>query len=567
MGVADETSTVHSRNENDHGNVPGIVATLPEQVHDIEMSDDCRNEAMGAGTPETEPKRTITGLRWFIVFTSLMSTVLLFALDNTIVATIQPSIVETFNDQQSLAWIGVSFVLGQIVILPVGKAYGMFSMKILFVTSLILFEAGSAICGAAPSMDAIIVGRVIAGVGGAGVYVGGLTYISILTTPNERPLYLAILMSVWGFGNVLGPIVGGSFAVSSATWRWGFYINLPIAAAFSPAFLFSLPNINAMPDTPFSKKIRMQDWVGIVVFTAFCLCFCMAGSFGGTLYAWDSGSEIALWVMTFVLLIAFILVTIYHPLVPAESRLLPVSFMRTKDLVIIPLQAFLVAGSMMMSIYYTPLIFQFTRGDGPLLAGVRILPLVCMIVFGCLFNGLVMPKLGYYMPWFVVGNALLVAGSTLMTTITRSISNSALYGYTVLIGLGIGAFQSAGIGVACALAQPSDISNVVSVMTVGQVLGIILSLAVSGSVFTNRAIEKITTALPELPADKITELITGASGHFYKSLSDSDRAVVVVQITSAISEAFYYLVGITAIGFITSLCLSVRTSLSCARPL
>jgi hypothetical protein len=119
--------------------------------------------------------------------------------------------------------------------------------------------------------------------------------------------------------------------------------------------------------------------------------------------------------MTFVLFIAFVIVTIYHPFVPADSRLMPVSFMRTKDLVIIPLQGFLVAGSMMMSIYYTPLIFQFTKGDGPLMAGVRILPLICMIVFGCLFNGVVMPKLGYYMPWFVVGNALLVAGSSLMS--------------------------------------------------------------------------------------------------------------------------------------------------------
>lgn len=89
--------------------------------------------------------------------------------------------------------------------------------------------------------------------------------------------------------------------------------------------------------------------------------------------------------------------------------------MRTKDLILVPLQAFLVAGSMMMSIYYTPLIFQFTRGDTPLMAGVRILPLICMIVFGYLFNGVAMPKTGYYMPWFVVGNALLVAGSALMS--------------------------------------------------------------------------------------------------------------------------------------------------------
>ncbi|KAB5572498.1 major facilitator superfamily domain-containing protein [Coniochaeta sp. 2T2.1] len=529
--------------------------TTPDQVHDLEKTDANTDRNV---TPDPEPKRNISGWRWFIVYTSLMSTVLLFALDNTIVATIQPSIVETFNDQQSLAWIGVSFVVGQVVILPVGKAYGMFSMKTLFVISLLLFEAGSAVCGTAPNMNAIIVGRAIAGVGGAGLYVGALTYISVLTTPGERPLYLAILMSVWGFGNVLGPIVGGSFAVSSATWRWGFYINLPIAGIFAPAFLFSLPNINAMPDTPLGKKLRMQDWVGIVILIAFSVCFCMAGSFGGTMYAWDSGSETTLWAMTFVLLIVFVLVTVYHPLVPAESRLMPVGFMRTRDLVIIPLQAFLVAGSMMMSIYYTPLIFQFTKGDGPLMAGARILPLICMIVFGCLFNGVAMPKLGYYMPWFVVGNALLVAGAALMTTITPTTSNSSLYGYTVLMGLGIGAFQSAGIGVACVLAGPSEIGNVVSVMTIAQVLGIILSLSVSGSVFTNRAIEKITAALPDIPAHEIAALITGASGQLYKCLSESDRALVVSQITSAISEAFYYLVCITAIGFISSLFLSPK---------
>jgi MFS family permease len=310
----------------------------------------------------------------------------------------------------------------------------MFSMKILFVISLILFEGGSAICGAAPTMSAVIIGRVIAGIGGCGVYVGGLTYISVLTTPHERPIYLGILMSVWGFGNVLGPIVGGSFAISHATWRWGFYINLPIAAIFAPGILFILPAINAMPDTPLSKKLRMQDWLGIVIFTAFCACFAMAGSFGGTLYTWNSGSEITLWVMTLVLLIAFILITIYHPFVPAESRLMPVQFMRTKDLVIIPLQAFLVAGSMMMSIYYTPLIFQFTKGDGPLQAGVRILPLICMIVFGCLFNGFAMPRFGYYMPWFVVGNILLLVGAALMGTWDLSI---LCCGITVMMLTGI----------------------------------------------------------------------------------------------------------------------------------
>ncbi len=345
--------------------------------------------------------------------------------------------------------------------------------------------------GAAPNMTALVIGRVISGIGGSGVYVGGMTYIAVLTTPNERPLYLAGIMSIWGIGNVLGPIVGGSFAQSTATWRWGFYINLPIAALFTPGILFCLPRIRPMPDTPFLKKLRLQDWVGLVVFIGFWACFAMAGSFGGTLFPWTGGSEIALWVMTGVLLIAFILLTIYHPFIPAEHKLLPVHFMRTKDLIILPIEAFLVAGCMFMSIYYTPLIFQFTRGDGPLDAGVRILPLICMIVFGSLLNGFVMPRLGYYMPWYVVGNALLVIGAALMgksenaklpvctysisagkpdcthtnqrlpntVTVDVSTSNSAIYGYTVLIGLGVGCFQSAGVAVVSALALPPKLTT------------------------------------------------------------------------------------------------------------
>lgn len=308
----------------------------------------------------------------------------------------------------------------------------MFNMKLVFLISLILFEGGSAICGAAPNMAALIIGRVIAGIGGSGLYVGALTYISVLTTTIERPIYLAGVMTVWGVGNVLGPIVGGSLAESSATWRWGFYINLPIAGLFMPGFVFLLPSINSMPDFSLRKKARMQDWVGIVVFTAFCACFCMAGSFGGTLFAWDSGSEITLWAMTVVLLIAVVLVTIFHPFVPPEGRMMPVQFMKTKDLILLPLQAFLVAGSMMMSIFYTPLIFQFTKGDNALQGGVRILPLICMIVFGCLLNGVLMPKLGYYIPWYVVGNALLVTGAALMSK-SRPPTHSSRFIFPFLI--------------------------------------------------------------------------------------------------------------------------------------
>jgi len=140
----------------------------------------------------------------------------------------------------------------------------------------------------------------------------------------------------------------------------------------------------------------------------------VALTFGGSYYSFSSGSEIALWVMTGIFLITFVLVTIYHPGVSKESRLYPGHFAKRLELVILQFQMFVIAGTMNTAIYYTPLIFQFTRGDGALEAGVRLLPLMSMVVFFSILNGALMPKLGYYIPWYIFGSAATLAGSTLM---------------------------------------------------------------------------------------------------------------------------------------------------------
>lgn len=164
--------------------------------------------------------RTIRGWKWTVVMFTILSTTFLFALDNTIVADIQPSIINQFNDVERLPWFGVGFGLGSMAVLPWGKAYGVYSVKWLFISTVILFEVGSAICGGAPNVNALIIGRVLAGIGGSGMYSGCLTYISVTTSNKERPLYMAGVAVAWGAGTVLGPIVGGAFAQSSATWRW-----------------------------------------------------------------------------------------------------------------------------------------------------------------------------------------------------------------------------------------------------------------------------------------------------------------------------------------------------------
>lgn len=262
-------------------------------------------------------------------------------------------------------------------------------------------------------MNALIIGRAFLGVFGSGVYSGALVFIAVMTTSKERPLYFSGVIAMWGLGSVLGPVIGGAFAQSSATWRWGFYINLPIGALFTPAFLFCLPSINPQ-NMRLLQKLRTQDLAGIVVFLAGSAFYVMAITFGGTEFAFNSGVEIAFWVLTGVFLVAFVLVTFFHPGVPLSDRLYPAHLMKKLEIVNLQYQVLQCTGGVMMTVYYVPLLFQFTRGDGALDAGVRLLPLVFMMVTFSILNGWAMPKFGYYMPWYVFGNVMMLIGSALM---------------------------------------------------------------------------------------------------------------------------------------------------------
>jgi MFS family permease len=188
-----------------------------------------------------KPERTIRGFRWFLLCIAIFSANLLYGLDTTISADIQGVVSETFDNVTQLGWLGIGFTLGSTVaILPLGKAYGVFNTKWLYLGCLTTFAAGSALCGAAPSMNALIVGRVWTGLGGAGMYLGYVTspgsslavmaanYFNVRTlhlvtatsTPREAALYIGVIGLTYGGGCILGPIVGGLFADSAATWRW-----------------------------------------------------------------------------------------------------------------------------------------------------------------------------------------------------------------------------------------------------------------------------------------------------------------------------------------------------------
>lgn len=178
-------------------------------------------------TPALNDERSIRGFKWILAVLSILSSTFLFALDTTVVsstsslfvrqslmcgfpqvADIQANIINSLGDFEKFPWLGAAFVLpAATLVLPWSKAYSLFNIKWLYIGHVVIFEIGSAISGSAPTMNALIVGRAVAGIGGCGMYVGGLTFFSVITTPKERPIYVSLITPVWGIGTVLGPIV------------------------------------------------------------------------------------------------------------------------------------------------------------------------------------------------------------------------------------------------------------------------------------------------------------------------------------------------------------------------
>lgn len=244
-------------------------------------------------------------------------------------ANVQPAIVGQFKAVDRLSWLSVAFLIGAAgTNLVWGKVYSQFNIKWTYIATILFFEIGSAICGAAPNMDSLIVGRAICVISGAGMYVGLMTQLAVTTTIQERPVYVGGAGLVWGVGTVLGPIIGGAFTDSSATWRWSFYVNLCVGAVCAPVYLFMLPNVDPRRGSRFASRARELDFLGTILLVGSFCSGVMAVSFGGVMYQWKSGSIIGLSCCSGVLFILFGVQQAYSIFTTPARRIFPVEFIK-----------------------------------------------------------------------------------------------------------------------------------------------------------------------------------------------------------------------------------------------
>ena len=351
----------------------------------------------------------------------------------------------------------------------------------------------------------------------------------------------------------LGPIVGGAFADSKATWRWAFYINLVVGALAAPVYLFMIPAMVPRPGVPFKARLFELDWVGAVVVAGAFLSGTMAIAFGGAVYEWNSGQTIGLFVCSGVLWVLFGLQQAFAVFTNNETRLFPCEFLKSYEMCILFAQVAASVTCAFIPTYYIPLFFQFAKNDSALDAGVRLLPFVMILVATVVFNGIAMGKTGYYMPWFLVGGIIAVIGSALMYTVKLETSTAKVYGFSIILAFGTGMFSQASFPVAQAKVKPNQIAPATAFIGCGQLIGIVLALTISNTVYINRATIQIAELFPDTPRDAIRAGITGASGEFIQTLNSENRLKVLKAIVSAISNAYIMTLTGAALAVILSL--------------
>lgn len=393
-----------------------------------------------------------------------------------------------------------------------------------------------------------------------------------MSTPTEQPFYVGLTGFSYGTGCILGPIVGGLLADSPATWRLvgyfakitfipivrlilhqAFYLNLVIFGAMCPIYLFLLPSLPRETNTTFMQKAKGLDWLGIVLTAGLYVSFALAFTFGGAIWNWNDGRVIALIVVFSVFTIIFCLTQYYAVSTNTTDRLFPCEFVRDPQLVLLYVCMACGGAALFVSIYYISLYFLFVHGDSGTQAAVRLLPFVCFYVATILVCGATMGRTGYHMVWYLISGIFLTCGGATMYTVRSDTSPAHIYGYAVLLGIGMATTQ-AGYAVAPTLVKPDRVPEVIQFLNISQGSSQLIGLAIASALFQSITYSGLKQVLAGTgyPNREIQAAIAGARSTLLEKASPELRAQCIDVIVHSIDNAWVLVIAAGALWTVCS---------------
>ncbi|KAJ6603604.1 putative efflux pump antibiotic resistance protein [Mycena vulgaris] len=496
------------------------------------------------------------GIKLALLTLALCLSVFLVALDNTIIATAIPKITDQFKSLDDVGWYGSAYLLTTAATqLLFGKFYTFLPIKWVYVAAITIFEIGSVICGAAPTSNALIVGRAIAGLGSAGIFSGAMIIVANTVPLAKRPMYSGLIGGMYGIASVAGPLMGGAFT-DRLTWRWCFYINLPIGAITLAVviFLFKMPRSGVVKPEPatFTQRLALFDPWGTLVFVPAIVCLLLALQWGGSKYPWKSARIIALFCVFGVLISIFIGIQVWKQ----DRATIPPRILKQRSIWSSAAYSFAIGAAFFILAFYLPIWFQAIRGVSAVHSGIDNLPMILSLVVASIFAGGLITKIGYYSPFMIASSLLTAIGTGLISTLKVNSSHKKWMSFEIICGLGVGLGMQQPMLAAQNVLVLKDVPIGTSIIMFSQTLGGALFISIAQNVFTNKLVSGLLANVPGV--SPVLVLSAGATS-LKDAVAPEFLAGVLEAYNQALVSAFYVAIAMSCLSLLGALVVEWRS--------